>query len=32
MGPTPIGNDTFFAAYLHSWAGQTEPTRGAPRA
>jgi len=26
MGPTPIGNDTFFAAYLHSWADQSGPT------
>jgi len=26
MGPTPIGNDTFFAAYLHSWAYQSGPT------
>jgi len=26
MGPTPIGNDTFFAAYLHSWADQGGPT------
>jgi len=26
MGPTPIGNDTFFAAYLHSWEDQSGPT------
>jgi len=26
MGPTPIGNDTFFAAYLHLWADQGGPT------
>jgi len=26
MGPTPVGNDTFFAAYLHSWADQGGPT------
>jgi len=32
MGPTSAGNDTFFTAYLHSWAGETEPIRGAPQA
>jgi len=26
MGPNPIRNDTFFAAYLHSWADLGGPT------